>query len=393
MPTQAAASSGFSVCDELPLPTDDTVVCARATRTDTYPIYVTRTLADAIGHLEAIVDGARLAIITDERVDQLHGRELYEALDRAGLRHQAYRLPAGEPSKSIARMNELLDWLADSDISRRDYILTFGGGVINDTGGFVASAYMRGLPYINLPTTLLAQVDGAMGGKVAVNHPKAKNLIGAFYQPAAVISNVAFLETLDRRHLAAGLAESIKKAVIASPDYWHFIDQAAEQLIERDLDALEHLVRSAAAIKTRLVERDPYEHDLRRPLNFGHTIGHPLETLAGYGTLLHGEAVAFGMVVETQIAANRGILTQPLNEWLPELLLRLDLPEHGGRLPRGIHLEALDDAMRPVYRIRDRSFLYVLPKCLGTTVIAVDVTASELHTAAIQVGVPQAAGT
>ena len=230
-----------------------------------------------------------------------------------------------------------------------------------------------------------------MGGKVAaLNHPTAKNLIGAFYQPAAVISNVAFLETLDRRNLAAGLAESIKKAVIASPDYWRFIDNAADELISGDLDALAQLVRSAAVIKTVLVERDPYEEDLRRPLNFGHTIGHPLETLACYGTLLHGEAVSFGMVVETQIARNRELLTEPIDEWLSELLRRVGLLYHGDCLPDGICLESIVGAMAPVWRIRAKNYFYVLPVKLGTTVIAPDVTPEELLSAGTQIGIRKA---
>lgn len=389
MPTATATRhEGFRVCDEMPLPTGDAPIIARAVREDEYPIYVTRTLERAVEHLAAIVKQARLAIITDERVDELHGDALREALDDAGLRHQTYRLPPGEPSKSEERAQELINWLARADVSRGDIVLTFGGGVINDTGGYVAARFMRGLRYVNLPTTLLAQVDGALGGKTAVNHSTAKNLVGAFYQPTAVISNVAFLSTLDRRNLAAGVAETIKKAIIASPDYWEFIDTNAERILDGDLDALERLVCCASAIKTRLVERDPYEQDLRRPLNFGHTIGHPLETLAGYGTLLHGEAVAFGMVVETQIAANRGLLTQPLTDWLRALLRRLDLPDHRDRLPFDLWLDPLIDAMAPVYRIRARSFLDVLPRCLGTTLVVGDVANPERRRALEQCGVP-----
>ena len=171
-------------------------------------------------------------------------------------------------------------------------LIAFGGGVVADLGGWVASGYMRGIPYVNVPTTLLAQVDGALGGKVAANHRVAKNLIGAFHAPAAVVAAIGFLQSSSTRHLRAGLAEAIKKAVIASPAYWRFIDAHAEAILRRDAAALERLVHAAAAIKTALIERDPYERDLRRPLNFGHTIGHPLETVTGYGPLLHGEAVS-----------------------------------------------------------------------------------------------------
>jgi 3-dehydroquinate synthase len=238
---------------------------------------------------------------------------------------------------------------------------------------------MRGIPYVNLPTTLLAQVDGALGGKVAVNHRLAKNLLGAFHQPKAVIADVSYLASLERRHLSAGIAECVKKAVIASPDYWAFIDARARDLVDRrDPAALHALVRAAAAIKTALIERDPYEIDLRRPLNFGHTIGHPLETVTGYGPLLHGEAVAFGMVAETRIAAARGLCEPALLDALIDLLQRLSLPATAAdlrRAPRGADLVA---AMEKVRLIRAGSLRFVLPVALGETLIADDVTDGEV---------------
>jgi 3-dehydroquinate synthase len=260
--------------------------------------------------------------------------------------------------------------------------------VIADLGGWVASAYMRGIPYVNLPTTLLAQVDGALGGKVAVNHPLAKNLIGAFHQPAAVIANVGFLRTTSGRHLRAGLAETIKKAMIASPAYWVAIENDADAILARDPQALERLVRSAAAIKTALVERDPYEADLRRPLNFGHTIGHPLETVTGYGPLLHGEAVALGMVVESRIAAARGLLSVALLERLLTLLRRCGLPTTAAELAAPVEGEAVLAAMEHVRLIRAGSLRWVLPVDLGETVIADDVGDGEIRRALRDCGVP-----
>jgi 3-dehydroquinate synthase len=260
-------------------------------------------------------------------------------------------------------------------------VIAFGGGVIADLGGWVASAYMRGLPYVNVPTTLLAQVDGALGGKVAVNHPVAKNLLGAFHQPAGVVADVGFLRSQDGRHLRAGLAECIKKAVIASPDYWRLIDARLEAILARDLDALEELVRGAAAIKTRLIARDPYEADLRRPLNFGHTVGHPLETASGYRPLLHGEAVALGMVVESRIAAARGLMAAEALDALVDLLRRAGLPTRASELPVAIDADAVEHHMEKVRLIRAGSLRYVLPVALGETVIADDVDAGELRAA------------
>jgi 3-dehydroquinate synthase len=362
-------------------------VYARAERSDSYPIIVTRSLAQAVERLAELAGDAQLAIITDDTVQALHGDQLRRVLAEAGVAHQAYSLPAGEASKCLDQASRLWDWLAASTIQRRDYIVTFGGGVINDTGGWVASAYMRGLPYLNLPTTLLAQVDAGMGGKVAVDHHSAKNLLGAFYQPAGVVSNVAFLATLDRRQLASGLAESIKKAVIASPAYRELIEQNAEMVMARDLDVLERIVAGAAAIKTVLVERDPYEEDLRRPLNFGHTIGHPLETITGYGPLLHGEAVAFGMVVESRIAVNRGLLAPDLLERLIALLDRVNLPTSAEQLPVGVDTDSVLEAMSIVERIRAGSLRYVLPVAFGETVIADDVGEEEVRVALGECGV------
>jgi 3-dehydroquinate synthase len=296
-------------------------------------------------------------------------------------------VPAGEASKSIEQAIALWDWLARSDLARRDVVIAFGGGVVADLGGWVASGYMRGVPYVNVPTTLLAQVDGALGGKVAVNHPLAKNLLGAFHQPAGVVANVGFLRTTTNRHLRAGLAEAIKKAIIASPAYLAFIERNANAMLARDDEALERLVLSAAAIKTELIARDPYEADLRRPLNFGHTIGHPLETVTGYGPLLHGEAVAFGMVVESRIAAGRGLLDDGLLERILELLRRCRLPTTASDLAAPIDADAVLGAMEKVRLIRAGSLRFVLPVAVGETIIADDVGEDEVRRALAASGV------
>jgi 3-dehydroquinate synthase len=372
----------FVVHDAIALPPlDGEPIHGRAQRTDTYPILVARDLPQALEHLGELVGGRQVALITDQTVEALHGGDLLRGLRALGAEVVVAALPAGERTKSLPRAVGLWDWLAESAIARRDVIVTFGGGVINDLGGWVASGYMRGVPYVNVPTTLLAQVDGALGGKVAVNHRVAKNLLGAFYQPSGVVSNVAYLLTIDDRHLRAGLAESIKKAVIASPSYWRFIEDNAEAILARDLDALQQLVTYASAIKTALIERDPYEEDLRRPLNFGHTIGHPIETVTGYGPLLHGEAVAFGMVVESRIAANRGLLPDETLQRLVALLDRCRLPTTAEQLPIRVDGAAVVQAMEKVRQIRAGSLRYVLPMGLGTTLIADDVSEGETRRA------------
>ena len=377
----------FVVRDAVALPTDgDCPIVARAVRRDAYRVYVTRTLPGTLNRLVDLLNGANVALITDETVLALHGGALIDGLLESDVDVQVTALPAGETSKSLEHAVRLWNWLAHTSLARRDAILTLGGGVINDTGGWVASGYMRGVPYINLPTTLLAQVDGALGGKVAVNHDVAKNLLGAFYQPLGVVSNVEYLTTISDRHLRAGLAEAIKKAVIASPAYWDFIEANVDAILARDLDALERLVHCASAIKTALIERDPYEDDLRRPLNFGHTIGHPLETVSGYGPLLHGEAVAFGMVVESRIAHNRGLLSAETLARVIELLRRSGLPTMARDLPMRADADAIVAATEKVRLIRAGSLRWVLPIDFGETVIADDVTEKEVRRALAESG-------
>jgi 3-dehydroquinate synthase len=367
--------------DAIPLPGPGARIEARATRSDIYPILVVRTNDDAVSAIVELVGDAQVALVTDDAVLRLYGRRLQRELEDAGIRVDLSSMPPGEESKSLRQASRLWDWLAESSVGRRDVVVTLGGGVVNDLGGWVASVYMRGLPYLNVPTTLLGQVDGALGGKVAANHPIAKNLLGAFHQPRGVVSNVGFLASLDDRHLRAGLAESIKKAVIASPAYWSFISDNAEAIVTKDPVALEALVRYASAIKSTLIQRDPYEEDLRRPLNFGHTIGHPLETVTGYGRLLHGEAVAVGMVVESYIANARGLLSDERLRQLIELLERVGLPTGLDALQADVDDEAVLRAMDKVRLIRAGSLRYVLPVALGETVIADDVAADEVRRA------------
>jgi 3-dehydroquinate synthase len=375
-----ATITGLRVSDAIAMPRGDARVVARARREERYPIHVTRDAVGTRERLGELLAGAQtVAVISDETVDTLYGGALRRELRELGLDVLAHSVPAGEASKSLERAVELWHWLAASALGRRDVVLSFGGGVICDLGGWVASVYMRGVPYVNLPTTLLAMVDGALGGKVAVNHPVAKNLLGAFQQPAGVLCDLRLLGSLEPRQLAAGLAECIKKGVIASPEYFAFIEREAGAILAGEPAALEPLVRAAAAIKTALIERDPYELDLRRPLNFGHTVGHPLETVTGYAPLLHGEAVAFGMAVEARVAARRGWLDDALLARLLDVLEHCQLPTRASALPAGVSADALLAAMDKVRLIRAGSLRWVLPVALGETVISDDVTESEIR--------------
>jgi 3-dehydroquinate synthase len=220
-----------------------------------------------------------------------------------------------------------------------------------------------------------------------VNHPVAKNLIGGFFQPRGVVSDVSFLRTLDARHLRAGLAEAIKKAIIASPEYWRLIEEEAEAMLAGDLDALERLVHGAGAIKAELIERDPYEADSRRTLGFGHAIAHPLETVTSYKALLHGEAVALGMAVEARLAAARDLLAADTLERILGLLRRVELPTSAAELPVAVDGDRLLPAIERIRLIRGGGYRFVLPLDLGECVIADDVTPAELSAALEDCGI------
>ena len=327
------------------------------------------------------LDGRRAAVITEETVASLPAYDITRDLDERGLLLGSLILPPGEQSKSMETAYRAIDWLAQAGLARRDVVVALGGGMIMDTAGWVASVYMRGVPYVNVPTTLLAQVDAGIGGKVAVDHDAAKNLVGAFYQPRAVISCLEFLETLEPRQSRAGLAEVVKKAVIASPELFEFIEKNADDLVECRTEAVGPLVRAASTIKTELVGRDPYEADLRRPLNFGHTVGHAVETTTGYGPVLHGEAVAFGMAIAVDIARARGVLGPELAARIVRLLTRLGLPVTLDRLGTAPDIDEVLAALAKIREIRDGSLRFVLPVELGTTIVTEDVTEDEVRAA------------
>jgi 3-dehydroquinate synthase len=374
-------SKEFLVRDDHPLPAPGTVITTSSRRERTYSIHVTLDEDSALETLTDAVGGRQVSVVTDHIVDGLHAARITAALAGRGVPIRSMAIPAGEQSKSLQMAYQLLDWLARSDAGRRDVLLAIGGGVVIDTAGWVASAYMRGIPYINVPTTLLAQVDAAIGGKVAVDHWIAKNLIGSFYEPEAVVSCVGYLATLDARQVRAGLAEVIKKAIIASPRLFAFIESHLGSLLALDPASSRSLVHAASAIKSVLVARDPYENDLRRTLNFGHTVGHAVETATGYGPVLHGEAVAFGMAVAVRIALARGLLAEAGAARILQLLADAGLPLS----PRQLAVEpSADDvigALAKIRQVRAGSLRFVLPTGLGSALIADDVTEDEISAA------------
>jgi 3-dehydroquinate synthase len=266
------------------------------------------------------------------------------ALKASGIGFSSVKVPAGESSKSFRHFERVCDALLAARIERGDLVIALGGGVVGDLAGFAASVVRRGVDYVQVPTTLLAQVDSSVGGKTAINHPLGKNMIGAFHQPRAVISDVATLDSLPERELRSGFAEVIKHGFALDAAFVEWLEGNVDSLVSRKRDALAYAVRRSCELKARVVAADEREAGERALLNFGHTFGHAIETGAGYGTWLHGEAVAAGMVMAAELSALMGQLKKTEVSQIRDLLRRAGLPVKGPALApeRLMELMALD---------------------------------------------------
>jgi 3-dehydroquinate synthase len=281
-------------------------------------------------------------VVTSETVGPLYLDRVRAALGRR--RVHALALPDGEAHKTLATVARIFDAMADVRLHRDACVAALGGGVVGDMAGFAAACYQRGVDFLQLPTTLLAQVDASVGGKTGVNHPAGKNLIGAFHQPVAVIADTATLGTLAPREFRAGLAEAIKHALIADAAFLDWLDGHLEALIALDPDALAHAIRRSCEIKAAIVAGDERERGRRAELNFGHTFGHAIETAAGFRGWLHGEAVAVGMVMAAALSQRQGWLAAADVQRVRELLRRAGLPVEAPRLgsARALELMGMD---------------------------------------------------
>ena len=267
----------------------------------------------------------RYAVVTDDRVAELYAVKLSRTLHAAGYRADVFAFEAGEPRKSRETWGLVSDAMVEAGLGRDAAVIAFGGGVPGDLGGFVAATYMRGLPLVQVPTSLLAMIDSSVGGKTGVDTPAGKNLMGAFHQPRCVVIDPALLSTLPDAHLRSGLAEAVKHGAIADPEYLEWIEECAPQLLAGDTDALTRLIVRSVEIKAEIVKRDELETGPRKLLNFGHTIGHAVESLSGY-ELLHGEAVSIGMVEEARLGERIGVTAAGTATRLRRILTRLGLP-------------------------------------------------------------------
>jgi len=306
-----------------------------------YPIWIGAGALRDAARWRTAIRGNHVLIVTDDNVAPLYLDNVRAALDP--LKHAAVVLPAGENAKTLANVAVVLDALAALGASRDGTVIALGGGVIGDLAGFAAATWMRGVDFLQMPTTLLAMVDSSVGGKTGVNLPAGKNLVGAFHQPRAVVVDTDTLATLPPREYAAGLAEIVKYGAIGDANFFTWLEANAGALNARDAHALAEAIAASCRHKAGVVARDERELGERALLNFGHTFGHALETEAGYGALLHGEAIAIGMVLAARLSAALGRAPPADTDRLAALLARFDLPT---ALPADAHADALLARMR-----------------------------------------------
>jgi len=331
-----------------------------------YDVHIGSDLLEEAGErLRAAGVTGRVAIVTDATVGPLYGGRLEGGLRKAGFEVTRIAVPAGEAFKSLEEAARLYEALLDAGLDRHGLLLALGGGVIGDLAGFVAATFLRGVPHVQVPTTLLAQVDSSVGGKVGVNLARGKNLVGAFHQPRLVLADVACLRSLPLRQLRAGLAEVVKYGVIADAALFAWLEDHVEALLAAEERILADAVAASCRIKARIVQVDERDAGARAILNFGHTVGHAIEVAGGYGRCLHGEGVALGMLVAAELSVRLGMCGRSLRERLASLLARLGLPSHVG-----IRLEDLEKSIHYDKKMKDGMNYFVLTKNIGSVSVA-----------------------
>ena len=322
---------------------------------------------------------SRLAHIVTDRNVRRHADVVREGLTHTGWSCGLTELEPGEKTKSVNNLSAVWDDLIAAKADRRTVVIAVGGGVVGDLAGFAAASFVRGLPFVQVPTSLLADVDSSVGGKTGINHPAAKNMLGAFHQPVGVLIDTAVLDTLPAREFAAGMAEVVKYGVILDADFFAFLEQRADAINRRDPNLLRQVVARCCRLKADVVEKDEFERSgLRAVLNYGHTFGHAFEALAGYGDLLHGEAVAIGMLYASRLAERLGLIDSSATCRQESLLSLFGLPT---RLPAGwSHSDdAVIDRMKLDKKTLGGQLRFVLPKRLGHVEVVGDVSEADVR--------------
>jgi 3-dehydroquinate synthase len=335
-----------------------------------YPIIIQQGVLDKIGDaLHKNPFAKRYAIVADDHVATLFGERLLASLHNSGIQAEIITFAQGESSKNLGTIAELSSTLARRGFDRKDGLLALGGGVTGDITGFLAACYMRSIPFAQVPTTLLAQVDSSVGGKTGVDIPEGKNLVGAFYQPQAVFIDSQVLRQLPKAEFLNGLAEVIKYGVIYERDFFKFLEMSRKDILSLDLHVLEDVIARCCKIKAAVVEADEKESDFRRILNFGHTIGHAVEAVSGY-KLAHGLAVAMGMVAAAELAVLKGIMERQEKERLAQLIHEFGLPL---AIPQEYDRARIQEHFLADKKTIDGKVFFVLPTSIGKVIITDDI--------------------
>jgi len=349
---------------------DKDIACWVETATQSYPVFVGYGLLGKLGEkIKEVGLSGVVSIISDETVFSLYGSKVEGILKNAGFAVNSFVVPPGEETKNINSAIEIYDFLVEHRIERDDILIALGGGMVGDLAGFVAATFLRGLPWIPLPTSLVAMVDASIGGKVGVNHPQGKNLIGAFYQPSFVLADVQTINTLPDRELTSGWAEVIKYGLTLDKVFFEFLEANADKLIKLEPNAVTQAIIRSAAIKTQIVSEDEKERGGRIILNYGHTIAHGLEAATQYKRFLHGEAVAIGMMGVAKLSQRLGLLSSDVVQRQQSLLQRFGLPVSFS----GLSLAEVVRAMELDKKIRAKAIRWVLLTDIGQTTIRSDV--------------------
>jgi len=321
-----------------------------------------------------------LFVVADENVADLHWPALAASLDEAGIRHHLYRVPSGEGSKSFARLEDLLSAILDTRPERSTALLAFGGGVVGDLTGFAASILLRGVPFIQIPTTLLSQVDSSVGGKTGINMAQGKNLVGSFHQPRLVLADIDLLSTLPRRELASGYAEVVKYGLIDDPDFFAWLEKHGPALLDGDAEARAYAVRHSCQAKARTVAGDERESGIRALLNLGHTFGHALEAETGFSTkILHGEAVALGSLMAFDLSARLGLSPAPALDRLRAHLDAVGMPTRLPAIEGGWQVERLMAHFAHDKKVDQGRLTFILARGIGQSFISRDVPEDSLR--------------
>lgn len=337
-----------------------------------YPIHIGNgILADRLGSL---LSGRSVCIVTDNVVSPLYLERVESTLALSGRPSCTITLPSGEEHKTLATVGSIFDAMLDAGLGRDCVLVALGGGVVGDMAGFAAACFQRGIEFLQAPTTLLAQVDSAVGGKTAVNHPRGKNLIGAFHQPSAVVIDTDTLSTLEPRQFRAGIAEIVKYGLVADPRFFDWLEEHMAQLIGQDPATLQAAIHRSCSIKAQIVSEDEREHGRRAILNLGHTFGHAIEAGLGFGTWLHGEAVAAGTVLAARLSVHIGWLEMAALTRIERLLEQADLPIEAPGLPA----ERMVELMQRDKKVRDGRVHLVLLRGIGEPAVTANYAAKDL---------------